>query len=353
MRPDSSIGCLPNAFRKQGHGRRFTLHKQSVRLMCLLMVGLLCWHCSSSDDPPPPVDDPTPMPTPTGKSVFAINEQGGDVLYLADENLENRQQITIGPIEVAPEHALGDGLDLVHENQIIQMGVPGFSPDGSRIVLEVSMAFDQSQLIVLNEDGSGARTASPQTQIVAAADWAPGGGALVYLMSKGFGFSDLGVFVTDLVTDEVRELPIGVDISAEARIRWNDSGDGIYFVEKDREGTLWVFDLNTESVSEVISLTGVIRDVWRAQSHILLEQTFSPAGPSSLLLVGPGTLATLQASTTRLFGHFTNQSSRLLVFETNGNGNTVFFVSVDDNQMVTQERVNHGDFRIDVFPPAP
>lgn len=123
----------------------------------------------------------------------------------------------------------------VNDNSIIAMSNPVWSPDGQQLAVVVSVAFDQSQVIVMNADGRQLRTESINGQVIMGrVDWSPDSRRIAYVMSTLPRGNGVDLFVTDLVTEKVQRLTNEGRFRAFDKYRWDEAGRGIWFTNFER-----------------------------------------------------------------------------------------------------------------------
>ncbi|HET9983610.1 MAG TPA: hypothetical protein VFQ38_08480 [Longimicrobiales bacterium] len=120
-------------------------------------------------------------------------------------------------------------LPRLEDASILALGPVSWSPDGKKLAVVATLAYDQSEVVVVNADGTGARVASPNMQIILTnVDWSPDGRKLVYGMSTLPRAAGVDVFVTDLETNRVQRLTQGASIGGDV-VRFDASGLGVLF----------------------------------------------------------------------------------------------------------------------------
>ncbi len=106
-----------------------------------------------------------------------------------------------------------------------------WSPDGRKMALVATVAFDQSEVVVMNADGSSPRIASVNQQIILSpVDWSADQRYLAYAMSTLGGARGVEIFTTDLDQNVVRKLTTGSNFGGTgASIRLNTDASRVYF----------------------------------------------------------------------------------------------------------------------------
>lgn len=154
------------------------------------------------------------------------------VLYIQNANGSGRFQVHFDGVRdrIAGNYT-ADELP-VRDDQIWGLGPAKWSPDGQQLAVVVTLATDQSQVVVMDADGRNMRTASPNGQVIMGdVDWAPDGKAIVYTMGTNFFGSRPDLFVTDLRRDEVRRLTVGGRFSVWDEYRFDRTGARVFFTQ--------------------------------------------------------------------------------------------------------------------------
>ena len=152
-------------------------------------------------------------------ALYLSNADGSGRVRVRFENVHDKIEGNY-PAEFLP----------VNDRTVIAIGRPKWSPDGQQLAVVVSVAFDQSQVIVMNADGRQLRTESPNSQIIMGdVDWSPDSRKLTYVMSTLPRALGVDLFVTDLVTEKVQRLTNEGRFKAYDQARWDETGTGIWF----------------------------------------------------------------------------------------------------------------------------
>lgn len=186
------------------------------------------------------------------------------------------------------------GLEATDDN-LLALASPAFSPDGRRVALVATLAFDQSEVVVMNADGSGGKVASVNSQSIGSdVVWSPDGTKLAYTMSTVPGFGGFDVFVTTVAANTITRITIGANLRATA-IRWSADGRSIFYAHNT--GTTsdalanWISEVVrvdvATGVSQVVAshLVGQISSVGASSDRVLLTRVVSAAGGSTHQLV--------------------------------------------------------------------
>jgi hypothetical protein len=122
----------------------------------------------------------------------------------------------------------------VSDDHIIAMGRPTWSPDGQQLAIVVSVAFDQSQVIVMNADGRQLRTESLNGQyIMGDVDWSPDSRRIAYSMATQGHARFVDLFITDLVMEKVQRITKEGRFGVYDQYRWDANGTGLWFTQFD------------------------------------------------------------------------------------------------------------------------
>ena len=190
-------------------------------------------------------DDPVTAPaaaTPRATAVtgalkndrLAIVEWEGrfPALYLQDADGGNRVRVRFTNVHDRIEGNYPPALLPVSDETLVAIGRPKWSPDGQQLAVVVSVAYDQSQVVVMNADGRQIRTESPNGQIIMGdVDWSPDSRSIAYVMSTLPRALGVDLFVTDLVKERVQRLTTDGRFKAYDQLRWDEAGTGIWFTQ--------------------------------------------------------------------------------------------------------------------------
>lgn len=95
----------------------------------------------------------------------------------------------------------------VTDETIRALGPVKWAPDGQRVAIVATVAFDQSEVVIIGADGSGARVASVNTQnILSDVAWSADGTRIAYTMSTLPHATGVDVFLTELASSRVIRL---------------------------------------------------------------------------------------------------------------------------------------------------
>ena len=153
-------------------------------------------------------------------------------LYLQDVGSKERVRVAFTNVHDKIDGNYPPEMLPVRDETIIAMSNPKWSPDGQQLAVVVSVAFDQSQVIVMNADGRQLRTESVNGQIIMGdVDWSPDSRKIAYAMSTQNHGRGVDLFVTDLVTDKVQRITTDGRLGAYDQYRWDPSSTGLWYTQ--------------------------------------------------------------------------------------------------------------------------
>jgi Tol biopolymer transport system component len=152
----------------------------------------------------------------------------------------------------------------VTDENLLALGNMTWSPDGTKLALVATVAFDQSEVIVLNADGTSPRVASVNQQIILSdVDWSPDQRYLAYAMSTLPAARGVEIFTTDLQQNSVRKLTTGANFGGiGAALRLNTDGSKVYFSRATASVNTPVY--NNLSELRSVDLNGNVQPVAQA-----------------------------------------------------------------------------------------
>ncbi len=219
--------------------------------------------------------------------AYVVQENGRPALYVQNADGSGRVRIHFTGAQPLPGN-LGDLP--VQDDHVLALGPLSWSPDGKKLAVVVTLAYDQSELVVVDADGGHAREASLNSQIIMTApDWSPDGTRLAYGMStqpRAFGVQ---LFVTDLAANTWRQVTNGDPVgSPGTAVRWSLDGSRLYLwqttgtpaLDADWRSRISAVDPATGETRVVLdSVAGMVQDVARGGTWALVLQTVSqPSG---------------------------------------------------------------------------
>lgn len=177
-------------------------------------------------------------------------------LYIQDATGKSRFRVHFENVHDPIDGNWPQSMLPVTDDQILALGPAKWSPDGQQLAIVVTLGFDQSQVVVMNADGRGIRTASPNGQIILGdIDWSPDSRRIAYVMSTQPRAGSPDLFVTDLYMDRVQRVTFDGRFGVFDEYRFDTQGAGLWYTQF--EG--WTED-NRNRVSRVYhaSLTGEV-----------------------------------------------------------------------------------------------
>lgn len=263
--------------------RRFFNRRARVAAAVLLSLGAALAGCSSESVTPPPSGSGE-----LGRLAYSARVANQPSLFVRWLNDSSPTHLHVANVA---DHVAGNYTDLVVDDaHLLALGSPIWSPDVSRIAIVATVAYDQSEIVVMRADGSAAEVASPNTQIIASEpQWSPNGNQLAYTMSTLPGFQGIDLFVTDLTTHAVRRLTTGARI-VNAAVRWSSDGSAIYYARTTGSATTGP-DNWTSEVVRVNVATGAAQTI--ASGIVGQISAISETGGRVLLTRNVGTTRAL------------------------------------------------------------
>jgi WD40 repeat protein len=220
----------PRAGRPRVHTRRRPVARLAPAALAIALAGSAA--CSDEDSTGPA------QSTPHVDRVALVEHEGTrPVLVVYDAASGARTRVRFRDV-VDPIPGNSPLVPRVTDDAILAMGKPSWSPDGTAIALAVTMAADQSEVVVVTVDGSApTRVASVNTQIILTEiDWAPDGKSIAYGMSTSLHATRVALFVTDLVADRVTQLTApGTITVVGSAVRFSEDGARVRYSHRTGE----------------------------------------------------------------------------------------------------------------------
>lgn len=145
-----------------------------------------------------------------GRVALVRNDGARPALYVQNADGSGRIRIHFNDLTDAVEGNYTQEQLPVDDDHLVAIRNPRWSPDGTRLAVVVSAAYDQSEVIVVNADGTNGRVMSNNAQyIISAPHWSPDGSLLTYTMSTLPFARGLDLFETRLATSTVRRITTG------------------------------------------------------------------------------------------------------------------------------------------------
>jgi dipeptidyl aminopeptidase/acylaminoacyl peptidase len=303
------------------------------RLLAALVIGGLA-ACDDSVTSPPPGSEAFVAVTTTEASKPA--------LFVQRLSGTDRERIHFTHVTDSVPGNLAS-LEVTDEN-LIALGSPSWDPSGSgRLAVVVTLANDQSELVVMSSDTAG-KVASPNMQIITSdPQWSPDGRKLAYTMSTKplATFPDL--FVTDLTTNTVTRLTTGANILS-ASIRWSSDGNSIYYAHTTGSATsgpdnrlsqVVKIDAASRAADTLQSgIVGQISAISRSGDEVLLTRNMDTTStPARALIALPlGGTESVLVDANASYAHFVAGSDNLAIVVTASgtSGNVTYTYEVID-----------------------
>lgn len=207
----------------------------------LMLVALAA--CDGDATGPGPVDS---------RVAITTREAGTAVLYIQNMDGTDRQRVHFDGIDDDIPGNESPIILPVTDESILAMGPVRWSPDGSRLAVVVTVAFDQSQVVVMNGDGSDKRAASPNQQIILGdVSWSPDGGRIAYTMSTLPHASGVDLFTTDLESNRVTRITTGAGLGVPGvETAWSAGGGQLFVSRVTGTGSAPLFEY-TSAVNRI------------------------------------------------------------------------------------------------------
>jgi Tol biopolymer transport system component len=243
-----------------------------TQLLILAILGLTA--CGDSA-----TTAPTPSATQTSSVAVTTFESTKPALFVqnVDGSSKKRIQFTNVRDDIPGNYA---GLTVGDAN-LLALGNPAWDPSGSgRIAVVATLAYDQSEIVVMRPDGTG-EVASINTQIISAGpQWSPDGKKIAYTMSTLPGFKGIDLFVTDLSTHTVKRLTTNANL-AQSAVRWSLDGQSVYYSKvtaqptptDDYRNDIVQINVNTGAAKTIASdVFGQISSISKTGTRVLLTR---------------------------------------------------------------------------------
>ena len=226
--------------------------------------------------------------SPSAARVAYVGQEGGrPALFVQNADGTGRTRIHFVGARELPGNP--DVVPPVEDAHVLALAGLAWSPDGRQLAVVVTLAYDQSEVVVVNADGTNARVASLNTQIIMTTpDWSPDGTRLAYGMSTIAGAGGVQLFVTDLAAGTWRQVTKGVPIgSAGTDARWSTDGGTIYLwrtlgapgPDSDWLARISSVDAATGAVRVLAdSVAGMVQEVGRGGTWALVIRQAAAAG---------------------------------------------------------------------------
>lgn len=145
-----------------------------------------------------------------GRVALVTHTAGRPALYVQNADGSGRIRIHFDHLTDDVEGNYTQEQLPVDDDHIVAIRNPRWSPDGTRLAVVVSAAYDQSEVIVVNADGTGGRVMSNNAQyVISPPVWSADASRLYYAMSTLPFARGVDVFETRLATSTVRRITTG------------------------------------------------------------------------------------------------------------------------------------------------
>lgn len=245
-----------------------------------LLLGAVLAACSDSTNEP--IVERLP------RVAITVFEGTRPILLAGDASTRSRTRIHFtGVTDPIPDNL--PGLLPTDEN-LLALGAPSISANCWRIAVVATVAYDQSQIVVMDRNGNGADVASINTQIIGSnPEWSPDGTKLAYTMSTKPNFGGLDLFMTNLTTHTVTRLTTNEKLDLAA-IRWSIDGSVISYTRRSvsapvpGERVNELVRINVATGAEQVVASGIVGNVvaiTRAGTRVLLTRRVATTGGDS------------------------------------------------------------------------
>ncbi len=168
-----------------------------------------------------------------GDRLATIEYEGrSPVLYLQGTDGGARSRVHFRGVYDRVDGNYSQKLLPTNDETLLALGPAKWSPDGRQLAVVASVAYDQSQVFVMNADGHNIRIASPNGQyVIGDIDWSPDSRMIAYAMATLPHAQGVDLFVTDLSTFDILRLTQGGRFGVFDEYRFDESGRGLWFTQ--------------------------------------------------------------------------------------------------------------------------
>jgi hypothetical protein len=161
--------------------------------------------------------------------------------YLQDLAGADRQRIHFtGAVDPFPQNS--PLVPAFRDENLLALGHVRWSPNGQKIAMVGAVAFDQSEVVIVDANGANARVASPNTQIILSdVEWSADGNQIAYAMSTLPHALGVELFITDLQQNQVRKVTTAAGWTAySAELRFTADASQLFYARTTGEAVGFV-----------------------------------------------------------------------------------------------------------------
>jgi hypothetical protein len=207
-----------------------------LRITASTAVLLTLGACADAGEPtsPTPAVLAAAARAPQGDLLATVEWEGGTpMLYLQRADGSARVRVRF---EHVSDHVTGNYSPRqlpVTDESIRAIPRMKWSPDGRYLAVIVAPSTEALQVVLVSADGRALRTVSPNSQYLwGDVEWSPDARRIAYIMATGpYGMAP-DLFITDLGVDRVTRVTNGSRLSGHDAIRFDASGQRLYFTER-------------------------------------------------------------------------------------------------------------------------
>jgi dipeptidyl aminopeptidase/acylaminoacyl peptidase len=201
-------------------------------IAALLTLGA-CADAGDSTAPSPAVRALV-SPAPAGDRLATVESDGSiPMLYLQHADGSARVRVHFDHVS---NHVTGNYSPRqlpVTDETILAIPRVKWSPDGRYLAVIVAPSTEALQVVLVSADGRALRTVSPNSQYLwGDVEWSPDARRIAYIVATGPFGSRPDLFVTDLGADRVTRVTTGSRLSGYDVVRFDPSGQRLYFTER-------------------------------------------------------------------------------------------------------------------------
>jgi hypothetical protein len=229
-----------------GAGWDIELRRAAVKALVLTLAVLILSLAACDDNGTGPDDA-------LRRVALTSRDNGRAALFIQREDGTERQRVHFDGVRDDIPGNLPQELLPVRDDRILAIGPVRWSPDGSQLAVVVTVAFDQSQVVVVDADGGNARAASPNTQIILSnVAWSPDGRSIAYTMSTLPHALGIDVFTTDLLQNRVQRVTTNASLGiAGVKLAWSGNAAALFVSRLTGEGGAPLF----QPISRIVRIT--------------------------------------------------------------------------------------------------